>query len=109
MKKGALFISAGGYHHHLGLNLWAGIGAPPPSPSATGLAYHTIVFPDAQALEAVLERLRSAGIALHNKQTQGLGQPGQLIDQDQNQPQSAAEQTWFVHDPSGITVKLCIA
>jgi catechol 2,3-dioxygenase len=50
----ALFVSAGGYHHHLGLNTWAGVGAPPPLPDAAGLRHFAIVLPD----------LRDAGIAI---------------------------------------------
>ena len=42
----ALFISAGGYHHHIGLNIWAGVGAPPNPEDATGLRYFTITLPD---------------------------------------------------------------
>ena len=51
---GALFVSAGGYHHHVGLNTWAGEGAPPPPPGARGLRSYTIVLPDEAALEATL-------------------------------------------------------
>jgi len=58
----ALFVSAGGYHHHLGLNTWAGVGAPPPPPDAVGLRYFTIQLPDAAALAAVVERLQAADI-----------------------------------------------
>lgn len=52
----ALFVSAGGYHHHLGLNVWAGVGAPPGEDS-TRLRWAEIVVPDATALEAVQRRL----------------------------------------------------
>jgi catechol 2,3-dioxygenase len=58
----ALFVSAGGYHHHVGLNTWAGVGAPPPPPDAIGLRHFVIRFPDAAARERVLERLRSASV-----------------------------------------------
>lgn len=57
----ALFVSAGGYHHHIGLNIWAGIGAPAPSPQSTGLDYFTIVYPSQDELRIALERLESAG------------------------------------------------
>lgn len=56
----ALFVAAGGYHHHLGLNTWAGIGAPPPPPNSIGLEYFTIELPHEAARNAVLERIRSA-------------------------------------------------
>jgi catechol 2,3-dioxygenase len=54
---GALFASAGGYHHHVGLNTWAGVGAPTPPPGARGLVRFDLVLPDAGAVEAAAERL----------------------------------------------------
>lgn len=59
---GALFMAAGGYHHHLGLNTWAGAGAPPPPADATGLRRFTIVLPDARALAELAGRVRDAGL-----------------------------------------------
>lgn len=59
---GALFISAGGYHHHLGLNIWDGAGSPPPPAGAIGLRHYSIRLPDARELEIVAGRLREAGI-----------------------------------------------
>jgi catechol 2,3-dioxygenase len=58
---GALFVSAGGYHHHLGLNTWNSAGAGPPAAGAVGLRSYDVVLPDAAARETVLERLRAAG------------------------------------------------
>jgi len=58
----ALFVSAGGYHHHIGLNTWAGVGAPPPPPGAIGLRHFVVKLPSAPALAAVSERLRAAGV-----------------------------------------------
>ncbi len=55
---GALFMSAGGYHHHIGLNVWAGAGAPPPPENAVGLLDFTIVVSDAEARAAMVERAR---------------------------------------------------
>jgi catechol 2,3-dioxygenase len=60
----AAFISAGGYHHHLGLNTWQGEGAPPPPADAAGLRYFTIELPDKTELERVLERVRQAGLPI---------------------------------------------
>jgi catechol 2,3-dioxygenase len=57
---GALFMAAGGYHHHLGLNTWAGVGAPPAPADAVGLRRFTLLLPDADALEAVAAQVRSA-------------------------------------------------
>jgi len=60
----AAFVSAGGYHHHLGLNTWAGHGAPPPPPDSLGLRYFTVALPDQVEFDRVLERVRRAGIAV---------------------------------------------
>jgi catechol 2,3-dioxygenase len=61
---GALFVSAGGYHHHLGLNTWAGEGAPPPPSGARGLRSYEIVLPDEAALSATTAAAADAGITL---------------------------------------------
>ena len=58
---GALFVSAGGYHHHLGLNTWTGEGAPPPPEGSRGLSQYEIRLPDSAQLAAEEERLRDAG------------------------------------------------
>jgi catechol 2,3-dioxygenase len=58
---GALFVAAGGYHHHLGLNTWAGEGVPPPPDNAVGLRAFGIRIPDAGGWSAALERLRAGG------------------------------------------------
>jgi catechol 2,3-dioxygenase len=62
-RGSALFLSAGGYHHHIGLNTWAGVGAPPAPPGSAGLRYFVVRLPNADALDAVLERVRAAGVA----------------------------------------------
>jgi catechol 2,3-dioxygenase len=56
------FVSAGGYHHHVGLNTWQGEGAPPPANDAAGLRYMTVEFPNQEALDQVIERIDTAGI-----------------------------------------------
>jgi catechol 2,3-dioxygenase len=61
-RLGATFFSAGGYHHHIGTNIWQGAGAPPPPPNATGLRYFSVVLPDQAELEQAVERIRRAGI-----------------------------------------------
>src|SRR5919106_517620 len=58
----AAFVSAGGYHHHLGLNTWQGEGAPPPPADAVGLRYFTVELPDQKALDEVVARVEKAGI-----------------------------------------------
>jgi catechol 2,3-dioxygenase len=59
---GAIFLSAGGYHHHLGLNTWAGQGAPPPPPEALSLNWYEIRLPDVSALADVMKRISAAGL-----------------------------------------------
>jgi catechol 2,3-dioxygenase len=59
---GALFLAAGGYHHHLGLNTWRGPGAPQPPPGALGLRTFELTLPDATALEAAIGSLRDGGV-----------------------------------------------
>lgn len=60
----ALFVSAGGYHHHIGLNTWAGVGAPPAPAGSAGLRFITIVIPDETSLESLVARAQLAGIAV---------------------------------------------
>jgi catechol 2,3-dioxygenase len=59
---GALFVSAGGYHHHIGLNTWHSAGAGPPAPGAIGLRSFEVRLPDSDALSRTLERASGAGI-----------------------------------------------
>jgi catechol 2,3-dioxygenase len=59
---GALFVSAGGYHHHLGLNTWHSAGSPPPAPGSIGLRSYEVVLPDPGGLDRVLGRVRAAGL-----------------------------------------------
>lgn len=58
---GALFLASGGYHHHIGLNIWAGTGIPPMDPQAAGLRYFTVLIPDPAARAAAMRRVRDAG------------------------------------------------
>lgn len=64
---GALFVAAGGYHHHLGLNTWAGVGAPPPPDSALRLLWYEICLPSAAALSDLADRLRAAGVDMQRE------------------------------------------
>ena len=59
---GALFLSAGGYHHHIGLNIWQSAGAPPQPANAAGLRAFVVELPDAAALEQVRQRIAAAGL-----------------------------------------------
>lgn len=62
-RGGALFVSAGGYHHHIGLNVWHSLNAPQPAKDAAGLVEYEITVPSRAALEAARARLASAGYA----------------------------------------------
>jgi catechol 2,3-dioxygenase len=62
-RMGALFVSAGGYHHHIGLNIWHSRGGRPAPAGSAGLRYFTIHLPDAAALAPVLARLDAAGVS----------------------------------------------
>ena len=73
------FVSAGGYHHHIGLNTWQGRGAPPPPEDALGLRHFTVVLPDQKALDEVVARVENAGIST-NQTEDGL----LLYDPSQN-------------------------
>jgi catechol 2,3-dioxygenase len=80
------FVSAGGYHHHLGLNTWQGAGAPPPPADAVGLRYFTIDLPDQKAYDEVVARVDAAGL-----------------------PSNQTEAGLLLHDPSQNGVVLRIA
>jgi catechol 2,3-dioxygenase len=79
------FVSAGGYHHHVGLNTWQGEGAPPPPAAAAGLRYMTVELPNQEALDQVIERIDAAGI-----------------------PSNQTDDGLLVHDPSENGVMLSL-
>jgi catechol 2,3-dioxygenase len=64
----ASFLSAGGYHHHVGINVWAGVGAAPAPENAAGLRWYTIDLPSREALDALLERLEETGVATEERE-----------------------------------------
>jgi catechol 2,3-dioxygenase len=67
----ALFVSAGGYHHHVGLNTWAGVGAPPPPAGTLGLRHFTVRLPGVPAREKIIERLRAANVPVQHTERAG--------------------------------------
>ncbi|UPK45257.1 VOC family protein [Paenibacillus pabuli] len=79
----ALFVSAGGYHHHIGLNIWAGTGAPVNPDNATGIDYFTIIYEGKEQLEQAVEQLRQSNTS---------------IEQQGND--------WFTIDPQNIRIRL---
>lgn len=82
----ALFVSVGGYHHHIGLNTWAGVGAPPAPAGSAGLRYFTVQVPDEASLMSLVGRVQQAGIAVT--------------------PQADG---WQLHDPSGNGIRLAVS
>lgn len=81
----ALFISAGGYHHHIGLNIWAGSGAPVNPSDATGIEYFTIVYSSEAERNQAVEQLREAGATLTQQ-----------------------NDAWFTVDPQQIHIRLTV-
>ncbi|MEH2513384.1 catechol 2,3-dioxygenase [Nitrobacteraceae bacterium AZCC 1564] len=86
---GATFISADGYHHHIGLNTWQSKGYPPPPGTTTGFYNTAIVYPTRPALADALHRVFSAGIALDGASDHG------------------ATEALYVHDPDVNGLELC--
>lgn len=80
----AAFISAGGYHHHIGLNTWESLGGSPPPPGATGLYHTAIRYPDRKSLADALRRLQKAGIELDGAADHGVSEALYLHDPDWN-------------------------
>lgn len=99
----AAFLSAGGYHHHIGLNTWDSRGGPPPQRGTTGLFHVAILYPSRAALAQALRRLIAAGITLDGAADHGVSEALYLRDPDQN----GLELYWdrprdaWPHDPQG--------
>jgi catechol 2,3-dioxygenase len=84
MGDQAAFISAGGYHHHIGLNTWESKGGQPPPRGSTGLFHTAILYPSRAALADALHRLVQAGIPLDGASDHGVSEALYLRDPDQN-------------------------
>lgn len=80
----AAFLSAGGYHHHIGLNTWESLGGRPPAPGHTGLYHTAILYPDRPSLANALRRLQQAGIRLDGAADHGVSEALYLHDPDHN-------------------------
>jgi catechol 2,3-dioxygenase len=80
----AAFVSAGGYHHHIGLNTWESKGGSPPPPGTTGLYHVAILYPTRAALADALYRLAQAGIPLQGASDHGVSEALYLSDPDGN-------------------------
>ena len=86
MVPSALFVSAGGYHHHVGLNTWGVAGAPPQPDLSPGLDYFDVTFPSALVLDAAREMVERSGVGV-----------------------DAVEGGWLARDPSSNAVRLVVA
>ena len=84
MGNQAAFISAGGYHHHIGLNTWESAGGSPPPPGTTGLYHVAILYPSRRALGIALQKLVEAGITLDGASDHGVSEALYLRDPDDN-------------------------
>jgi len=84
MGDQAAFVSAGGYHHHIGLNTWESAGGRPPAAGTTGLYHLAILYPTRAALADALRRLMKAGVALDGASDHGVSEALYLRDPDGN-------------------------
>ena len=82
--KDAAFVSAGGYHHHIGLNTWESRGGAAPPPGSTGLYHVAILYPTRADLADALRRLTAAGVRLQGASDHGVSQALYLSDPDGN-------------------------
>ena len=83
-RPGAVFLSAGGYHHHLALNVWESKGGAPPAPGSTGLYHTAILYPTRKLLADALSRLVVARIPLDGASDHGVSEALYLRDPDDN-------------------------
>ncbi len=81
---GAAFVSAGGYHHHIGLNTWESLGGSPPPAGSTGLYHVAILYPSRAELADALRRLVAARVPLDGASDHGVSEALYLRDPDQN-------------------------
>jgi catechol 2,3-dioxygenase len=84
LGEGAVFLSAGGYHHHIALNTWKSLGGSPPPQGTTGLYHTAIVYPTRPALAGALRRVLSARIPLEGAADHGVSESIYLRDPDDN-------------------------
>lgn len=84
MGNSAAFLSAGGYHHHIGLNTWESLNGPPPAPGTTGLYHFAIRYPDRATLGDALRRLINANVPLDGASDHGVSEALYLRDPDGN-------------------------
>lgn len=91
---GALFFSAGGYHHHVGVNIWAGKGAPPPPADSTGLISYALSIPDDETWNKLMARLEVSPVAVVNIQHTEEYVSAHIKDPSQNGIELLVEKIW---------------
>ncbi len=84
MGRQAAFLGAGGYHHHVGLNVWESAGGSPPPPGSTGLYHAAFLYPDRRSLADALRRVERAGVPLEGASDHGVSEALYLRDPDGN-------------------------
>ncbi len=103
----AAFLSAGGYHHHLGLNTWESLGGSPPPPGATGLYHLAILYPTRASLADALRRLVAAEIGLDGAADHGVSEALYLRDPDDNGVElywDRPREDWPVHPDGSLAM-----
>jgi catechol 2,3-dioxygenase len=110
MGDEAAFVSAGGYHHHIGLNTWQSKGASPPPPGHTGLFHVAIRYPDRATLADALRRLVEAGVPLGGASDHGVSEAIYLADPDGNGIELYRDRPRdeWPHDPDGGVAMMTI-
>lgn len=107
MGTSAVFISAGGYHHHIGLNTWESRGGSPPARGSTGLFHLAILYPTRAALADALRRVMAAGIALDGASDHGVSEALYLRDPDENGVElyrDRPREEWPMSDNGGVAM-----
>jgi catechol 2,3-dioxygenase len=84
MGDEAAFLSAGGYHHHIGLNTWQSRGGPPPAPGTTGLFHVAVRYPSRRALAKAVQRVLDEGVRFAGASDHGVSEALYLSDPDRN-------------------------
>lgn len=103
----AAFLSAGGYHHHLGLNTWHSQDAPPAKSSSVGLYHTAILYPTRKDLAAILDRLRKADYPLRGASDHGVSEALYLSDPDNNGVElywDRPKEQWQYHEDGSIAM-----
>jgi len=103
----AAFISAGGYHHHIGLNTWHSKDMPPAPKNAAGLFHIALLYPTRKDLSAILRRLMDAGITIEGASDHGVSEAIYLSDPDENGVElywDKPKSDWLTDDTGALTM-----